>query len=309
MKIVAMGRALPQYVLDNQELSGMVETNDEWITTRTGICQRHIAKGETVVALASQAARQALAQSGVPLESIGVVIVCTFTPDTATPSMACMVQKELGLPQTVLAFDLNAACSGFVYGLAVAEALMDRQGCHALVIGAELLSRLVDYTDRSTCILFGDGAGAAVVSPAGSRTVTDFGADGNAELLSGGGYNINGGREPLRMNGREVFRFAVSTVPGSIRRVVEQAGCTLEEVDHFVLHQANHRITEGVARHLGVNLDRFYENIAHTGNTSAASIPLALWEMQEKDLLHPGDRLVLAGFGGGLTWGAMLLNW
>ena len=183
MKIVAMGRALPQYVLDNQELSGMVETNDEWITTRTGICQRHIAKGETVVALASQAARQALAQSGVPLESIGVVIVCTFTPDTATPSMACMVQKELGLPQTVLAFDLNAACSGFVYGLAVAEALMDRQGCHALVIGGELLSRLVDYTDRSTCILFGDGAGAAVVSPAGSRTVTDFGADGNAELL------------------------------------------------------------------------------------------------------------------------------
>ncbi|MBS4784568.1 MAG: ketoacyl-ACP synthase III [Clostridiales bacterium] len=312
MRIIAMGSSLPERLLDNQELSRRVETSDEWITTRTGIRQRHIAREESTASLAAEAARRAMERAGTEPEQIGAVIVCTFTPDTATPSAACMVQRLLGLPGDVLAFDLNAACSGFVYGLAVAAALVDGpalRGRRALVIGAEVLSRLVDYTDRGTCILFGDGAGAAVAAPSDDPLWTDFGCDGNGEILCGGGYCPDGGRAPLTMNGREVFKFAVSTVPATIRRVLGRAEVPLDEVDHIVLHQANHRITEGVARHLGADPRLFFENIAHCGNTSAASIPLALCEMQDRGLLHRGQRVVLAGFGGGLTWGSMLLKW
>lgn len=311
MKILAMGKCVPQQVLDNEALSHMVDTNDEWIISRTGIRQRRIAQGETVVSMAAAAARQAMERAGTSPEEIGLVLVCTFTPDLATPSAACLVQQELGLSTGVLAYDLNAACSGFIYGLVTAEALLDgmEPGKKALIIGAERISRSVDYTDRGTCILFGDGAGAAVAEASADRLVADWGACGNREVLLAGEQLPDGRRSPLAMNGKEVFRFAVSTVPKSITRLLERAGVSLSEVDHIVCHQANHRIVEGIARHLRTDLSRFYENIEFYGNTSAASIPIALCEMQEQDLLRRGERMVLAGFGSGLTWGSVLMNW
>ena len=220
------------------------------------------------------------------------------------------MQQELGLGQDVLAFDLNAACSGFIYGLATAEGLLSRmEGRYGLVIGSEVISRTVDYTDRGTCILFGDGAGAAVVSAEGPAAVADFGCNGDLAVLSAGVRREDGSTAPLAMNGKEVFRFAVSTVPASIRKLLDKAGLSLDEVDHIVCHQANHRIVESIARHLQTDLGRFYENIEFYGNTSAASIPIALCEMQEKGLLHRGDTVLLAGFGSGLTWGSLLLTW
>ena len=261
--------------------------------------------------LAAAAARQAMERAGTSSKEIGLVLVCTFTPDLATPSAACLVQQELGLSTGVLAYDLNAACSGFIYGLVTAEALLDgmEPGKKALIIGAERISRSVDYTDRGTCILFGDGAGAALVEASADRLVADWGACGNREVLLAGEQLPDGRRSPLAMNGKEVFRFAVSTVPKSITRLLERAGVSLSEVDHIVCHQANHRIVEGIARHLRTDLSRFYENIEFYGNTSAASIPIALCEMQEQDLLRRGERMVLAGFGSGLTWGSVLMNW
>lgn len=311
MKILAMGKCVPEQILDNEALSHMVETNDEWITSRTGIRQRRIARTETVVSMASAAARQAMERAGVSPEEIGLVLVCTFTPDLATPSTACLVQRELGLPREILAYDLNAACSGFIYGLVTAEALLAgmEPGKKALIIGAEVISRTVDYTDRGTCILFGDGAGAAVAEASGDRLVADWGAAGDREVLFAGELLPDGRRTPLGMNGKEVFRFAVSTVPKSITRLLEKAGLPLTEVEHIVCHQANHRIVEGIARHLRTDLSRFYENIEFYGNTSAASIPIALCDMQEQGLLHRGERMVLAGFGSGLTWGSVLMNW
>lgn len=311
MKILAMGKCVPEQILDNEALSHMVETNDEWITSRTGIRQRRIARTETVVSMASSAARQAMERAGVSTEEIGLVLVCTFTPDLATPSMACLVQQELGLSREILAYDLNAACSGFIYGLVTAEALLAgmEPGKKALIIGAEVISRTVDYTDRGTCILFGDGAGAAVAEASGNKLVADWGAAGNREVLFAGEPLPDGRRAPLGMNGKEVFRFAVSTVPKSITRLLEKAGLPLAEVEHIVCHQANHRIVEGIAKHLRTDLSRFYENIEFYGNTSAASIPIALCDMQEQGLLRRGERMVLAGFGSGLTWGSVLMNW
>ena len=310
MKILAMGKSVPEKILDNAMLSQMVETNDEWITSRTGIHQRRIAGEETVVSMASAAARQAMERSGTRPEQIGLVLVCTFTPDLLTPSAACLVQRELGLPDDVLAYDLNAACSGFIYGLVTAQALLEQMpGRRGLIIGAEVISRTVDYTDRGTCILFGDGAGAAVAEASGESLTADWGAAGNREVLSAGGRLEDGRTAPLSMNGKEVFRFAVSTVPKSITRLLDKAGVGLEQVDHIVCHQANHRIVEGIARHLGTDLSRFYENIGLYGNTSAASIPIALCDMQEQNLLHRGETMVLAGFGSGLTWGSVLMHW
>ena len=311
MKILAMGKCVPRQILDNEALSHMVETNDEWITSRTGIRQRRIAKDETVVSMAAEAARQAMERAGTRPGEIGLVLVCTFTPDLATPSVACLVQRELGLPQEILAYDLNAACSGFIYGLVTAEALLSgmEPGKKALIIGAEVISRTVDYTDRGTCILFGDGAGAAVAVASEDKLTADWGASGDREVLSAGQLLPDGSRTPLAMNGKEVFRFAVSTVPKSITRLLEKAGVPLSDVDHIVCHQANHRIVEGIAKHLHTDLSRFYENIEFYGKTSAASIPIALCDMQEQELLHRGERMVLAGFGSGLTWGSVLMNW
>lgn len=303
MKIYATGSCVPPRRLTNDELSRMVDTNDQWIVERTGIRCRHIG-GEGCFALAEQAARAALEQGGIDPARIGLVLVATFTPDRATPAAAALLQSRLGLPQDTLAFDINAACTGFLYALMTAERLLAAMpGRLALLVGAEAVSRTVDYTDRGTCILFGDGAGAAVVGLDGRPSAWDFGTRGNDTALYTDEQN------KLRMKGGEVYQFAVRTVPPSIRSALGRAGWQADALDHILCHQANHRIIEAVARHLGQPLAKFYENLAEYGNTSAASIPLALDEMNRGGMLQAGQKIALAGFGSGLSWGAYLFEW
>lgn len=303
MKVYATGSAVPPRRLTNDDLSRMVETSDQWIVERTGIRCRHIS-GEGSFPLAERAARAALGQGGIDPAQIGLVLAATFTPDRATPAAAAMLQSRLCLPEDVLAFDINSACSGFLYALITAERLLAAMpGRLALVVGAEAVSRTVDYTDRGTCILFGDGAGAAIVGLDGRPAYCDYGTRGNDTAL----YTDENNK--LHMKGGEVYQFAVRTVPQSIRRALGRAGWRAEELDHILCHQANHRILEAVARHLGQPMDKFFENLAEYGNTSAASIPLALDEMNRGGLLRPGQKIALAGFGSGLSWGTYLFEW
>lgn len=318
-KIIGTGWELPAYEADNDYLSTIMDTSDEWITGRTGIRKRHLAKEETTTSLAAGAAKKALEASGLKADAIDLLIVATITSDTETPSTACRVQAELGAGNAV-AFDINAACSGFLYAMHTAEAFI-RSGIYknALLIGAETLSRLVDWTDRSTCVLFGDGAGAAVLTAAeqGGIIAQSVGSDGRKwEVLSCKGRSNHNPicREAaapgfLQMNGQEVFKFAVKTVPECIEEALGRAGIPAEEVTYFLLHQANKRIIQSVAKRLKQPEDRFPMNIDQCANTSAASLPILLAQMNEQGRLHPGDTLVLSGFGAGLTWGACVMEW
>lgn len=318
-KIIGTGWKLPEYEADNDYLSALVETSDEWITERTGIKKRHLAKEETTASLAADAGRKALADSGLRAEELDLLIVATITSDTDTPSTACRVQADLGAVNAV-AFDINAACSGFLYAVHIAEAFI-KSGVyrHALLIGAETLSKLVDWTDRGTCVLFGDGAGAAVLAAAerGGVVAQSLGSNGSKwEVLSCMG-RPNGNpvrrdqRAPgyLQMNGQEVFKFAVKTVPLCIEDALEKAGLSAEDITHFLLHQANKRIIQSVAKRLKQPEEKFPMNIDQCANTSAASLPILLAQMNEQGLLHPGEKLVLSGFGAGLTWGACVIEW
>lgn len=252
--------------------------------------------------MAMAAAKQAM--EGVDPSAIGLVLVATFTPDQATPSVASQLQQALGLPEEVLAYDINAACSGFLFALLTAERLLEAMpGKCALLVGAEKVSGRLDYTDRGTCILFGDGAGAAVVQADGRPTWADYGNRSNGSAI----YTDEKGL--LRMEGRQVYQFAVRTVTQSIRNVLEKAGLEPGQLDHVVCHQANHRIIEAVARHLGAPMELFFENLGEYGNTSAASIPLALDEMHRNGMLKSGQRVLLEGFGSGLSWGSYLFEW
>lgn len=318
-KIIGTGCQLPAYVADNNYLATLVETSDEWIAERTGIRKRHLVREETTTSMAADAAKKALADSGLQAEDIELLIVATISPDTETPSTACRVQAEIGASRAV-AFDINAACSGFLYALHVADAFI-KSGVYknALLIGAETLSRLVDWTDRSTCILFGDGAGAAVVqaSEEGGVLSRSVGSDGSRwEVLSCMGRpNRNPicerGGVPgyLHMDGQEVFKFAVKTVPACVEDVLQKAGISADEVKYFVLHQANSRIIQSAAKRLGQPKEKFPMNLDRCGNTSAASLPILLAQMNGKGMLEKGDKLVLSGFGAGLTWGACLMEW
>ena len=308
-RIAGIGAYVPENLITNDDLAKIVDTNDEWIRTRTGIRERRISSGEGTRHLAAKAAERALAAAGVAPEELDIIILGTSSPDRNYPSDACSVQAAIGAVNAV-AFDISAACAGFIFAMNIVEGFF-KAGIYktALIIGAEVISRTVDYTDRGTCILFGDGAGAAVAVASADKLTADWGASGDREVLSAGQLLPDGSRTPLAMNGKEVFRFAVSTVPKSINRLLEKAGVPLSDVDHIVCHQANHRIVEGIAKHLHTDLSRFYENIEFYGNTSAASIPIALCDMQEQELLHRGERMVLAGFGSGLTWGSVLMNW
>ena len=318
-KIIGTGWQLPAYEADNDYLSTLVETSDEWITERTGIRKRHLAKEETTTSLAAGAAKKALADAGLPAEEIDLLIVATITSDTVTPSTACRVQAELGAVHAV-AFDINAACSGFLYAVHMADAFI-KSGVYrkALLIGAETLSKLVDWTDRGTCVLFGDGAGAAVLaaSDQGGIAAQSLGSNGSKwEVLSCMG-RPNGNpvcreqREPgyLQMNGQEVFKFAVKTVPLCIEDALEKAGLSPDDIDHFLLHQANKRIIQSVAKRLKQPEEKFPMNIGQCANTSAASLPILLAQMKEQGRLHPGEKLVLSGFEAGLTWGACVMEW
>ncbi len=308
-KILSTGRCLPARVVTNEELSKTVETSDEWVYSRTGIHARHFCEKESGLDLAMGAAQQALDRAGLKPEDIGVCLVATFTPDYLTPSTACLVQQALGLPRDIPAFDLNAACSGFVYGLAVIRGMLSSlTRPYALLIGAEVLSRVLDFTDRSTCVLFGDGAGAAVLARDEGRLLAiRLGADGQREPLYCPGPGR--GESLLRMDGRAVFRFAVEAVPRCIGELLADTGLTLDQVDAVVCHQANARIISHVIRQLKADPAKFYLNVHKYGNTSAASIPIALDEMAEEGRLRPGMKVLCVGFGAGYTWGGALLEW
>ncbi|HYO62051.1 MAG TPA: beta-ketoacyl-ACP synthase III [Pyrinomonadaceae bacterium] len=322
-RILGTGRAYPDGVLTNADLERMVETSDEWITTRTGIKQRHRAgEGEYTSLFALRAARIAVERARVDPSEIDLLICATVSPDQILPSTGCLIQAELGAHKAA-AFDLAAACSGFLYGLTLANSMIRTgQSKRALVIGAEVLTRYVDYKDRSTCILFGDGAGAAVLGPAEDGRgilATRIRSDGRfAEQLysPGGGTRIpptadtlSGGLHYFRMKGNELFKVAVRSMAEVSREVLEEAGYSADDVKLFIPHQANQRITDSVADKLGVDAGRIYSNIAMHGNTSSASIPIALDECLEAGRVEEGDLVLLASFGGGVTWGGVLVKW
>ncbi|MBD2862712.1 ketoacyl-ACP synthase III [Paenibacillus sp. IB182363] len=321
--ILGTGMYVPERVLTNKELEQMVETNDEWIVSRTGISERRIAAKEQASSdLAYEAALEALGNAGLSAEELDLIIVATVTPDMSFPSTACVLQSRLGA-KNAAAFDLSAACSGFIYGLANASGLIS-SGMYknALVIGAECLSRITDYTDRNTCILFGDGAGAVVIGqvPEG-RGFQSFvlGADGSGgELLKA---RAGGSRDPITrevldekrqfiyMAGKEVFKFAVKIMGSAAEEALVKAGIDKSEIDLLIPHQANIRIIQSALERLELPEEKCVVNINRYGNVSAASIPIALAEAARENRINPGDKLLFVGFGGGLTWGASVLVW
>ena len=311
IKLISTGSALPVREVTNFDMEKLVETSDEWISTRTGISARRFCSGEEChTSLCLAAARQALERSGLRPEQIGVCLVATLTQDTMTPSTACVLQKELGLAEDTVCFDLNAACSGFVYGLHTAECLLAAASRkYGLVIGCEVLSRITDFTDRSTCVLFGDGAGAAILEWGEDypSLCAVMGSRGNRQVLMIPGVNT-GSPNFIHMDGKEVFRFAVDVLPKCAKEVAAKAGISLDQVDRFVFHQANQRILDYAIKKLKIDPARCAGNIARTGNTSAASVPLLLDELVTSGALRSGQRALCAGFGGGLTWAGALLQ-
>ncbi|HLH69588.1 MAG TPA: beta-ketoacyl-ACP synthase III [Candidatus Dormibacteraeota bacterium] len=317
--IAGLGVYLPERVLTNQELERTVETSDQWITERSGIRERRLAEpGTPTFELAARAASNALDDAGISAEEVDLILVATSSPDGPFPSVACRVQERLGASGGG-AVDLLGACSGFTYALSVAEAYVAGERADTvLVIGAEVLSRLVDWRDRNTCILFGDGAGAAVVRPAtGGAGFLSWclGADGRGydRIWCGdverGAYAAQIPQPHIGMDGAEVFRFAIDIFIRQAATVAEAAGLTIDDIDLWVPHQANRRIIEAAARRVGLPMDRVMVNIERYGNTSTATIPLALHDAVTQGRLASGDRVLLAGFGAGLTWGACLLEW
>ena len=310
-QLLATGGALPGRTVTNDDLSRMVDTSDDWITSRTGIRTRHwCTEGESAATLAIAAAKQALARSGLAPADIACCICATLSAPDATPSVACQVQAALGLPETCPALDINAACSGFLYGTAVARGLLATLGGqYALVIGCEALSRLMDPADRSTCVLFGDGAGAAIFELAADPTpfAVMLGARGDAAIHAGGPSRA--GSAPITMDGRAVFRFAVDALPKCLHAVLDETQLTLDDLSWVVCHQANSRIIDHCVKALQADPAKFYKNMDRHGNTSAASIPVALNELAESGQLQPGQLLACIGFGGDLTWGGAIFQY
>ncbi len=320
--ILGTGRAVPDQVLTNADLEKRVDTTDEWITSRTGIRERRIAPNDMAASdLGALAGRRALESANLSAEDIDLIIVATITGDMPFPATACIIQDKIGA-KNAAAFDLSAGCSGFVYALDVAKNMVLGGSKRVLVIGVDLLSRVTDYSDRATCVLFGDGAGAAIVGAVADGygiIATDIGADGaGAEFLK---LPAGGSRRPvtdrtienrehyLCMAGNEVFKFAVRIMGDSTHRVLAKARLTSEDIRWFIPHQANIRIIKSAATRLGISDDRLFINVERYGNTSAASIPLALDEIVESRTLNDGDYLLVVGFGAGLTWGAAIIRW
>ena len=316
-RIIGTGSYAPERIVTNKDLMKFLDTDDEWIRERTGICERRVSAGEGTSDLAIHAAERAIADAGIDPKEIEILIVGTCTPDNGFPSAATDVQRAVGAVNAV-AFDVTAACSGFIYGLHIVQSFI-RCGIYktALVIGAETISKVLDWTDRGTCILFGDGAGAAVLRADETGVIrTLAGSDGRKGHVLGCQArtmdNFLTGRKPepgfMTMDGQEVFKFAVKKVPEIVSQILEESGIGREQVDHYVLHQANIRILESASRRLKVPMEKIPVNIDRYGNTSAASVPILLDEMNREGRLKRGDTLVMAGFGAGLTWGAALLD-
>ncbi|MCM1282924.1 MAG: ketoacyl-ACP synthase III [Muribaculaceae bacterium] len=319
MRILGTGSALPKKIVSNDDLAQVMDTSDEWIRTRTGIVNRHIAVEETTTSLSVEAAKNALAAANVSASEIDLIIAATVSPDYIFPTLSCEVQAALQATGAT-AFDIGAGCSGFLFAMGTADGYF-RTGRYkkALIIGAETLSKMMDWSDRSTCVLFGDGAGAAVLSAEGDQLkAMTQGSDG------AGGMALKCDNRPVNnlyhqlgaktysfteMDGPAVYKFAVRTVPAAISRVLEESGTPVDDVKLFVLHQANRRIIEAVAKRLGQPMEKFPMNMQECGNISAASVPILLNQILAENRIMPGDKVVLAGFGAGLTWGACVLEW
>jgi 3-oxoacyl-[acyl-carrier-protein] synthase-3 len=315
--------AVPERVVSNADLERLVHTSDEWIRTRTGILERRIvAPGESTSVLATAAGKAALERAGVDRAAVDLVILATCTPDRRFPATACTVQANLGLPRAG-AFDVVAACSGFVYGLSVATSMIQSGAHHTvLLVAADLFSHIVNWEDRGTCILFGDGAGAVVLrasdQPLGllSSVLGSRGEDEDLMMIEAGGTRVpltpellEQHRHCFMMQGREVYRHAVREMYDSSVQAVAKAGITIDDVRLVIPHQANLRIIEALAKRLDISMERIVVNIDHYGNTSAASVPIALYEAAEQGRLHDGDYVLLTAFGGGLSWASTVIRW
>ena len=317
-RIAGIGICVPENIITNDDLAKIVDTNDEWIRSRTGLCERRISTEDGPSALAAKAAKKALEAAGVSPEEIDILILGTSSPDYNYPSGACEVQAAIGAVNAV-AFDISAACAGFIFAMEIVQGFF-QAGIYktALIIGSETLSKVTDWSDRGTCVLFGDGAGAAVLK-ADEKGIIDMmmGSDGTkGPVLACQSRTLGNfltGTKPeigfMTMDGQEVFRFAVKKVPESVEILLKKTGIPKEEIKYYVLHQANERIIEAAAKRLKEPMDKFPMSISRYGNTSTASIPLLLNEMVEHGMLEPGDKIVMSGFGAGMTWGAVLLEW
>lgn len=315
-QIIGTGSMVPEFTLSNEQLSTIVDTSDEWITTRTGIKNRHILQNETLSEIAGIAGNRALQDAGIEAKDLDLIICSTIQGDYITPSLACMIQKEIGA--TCPAFDVNAACTGFIYSLDIAASYFARGTVKkVLVVAAEAISRYTDYQDRATCVLFGDAAGAVVLSGGDNLLSIKLTADGNSDFLTIGGHK---GNFPLReinindnpymyMNGQEVYKFAIGSICRDVTEVMKQAGIQNQDVKAILTHQANSRILEAAKSKLEIDGDKFVSIIERYGNTSSASIPLMLDELNRDGKLEMGDIIVLSAFGGGLTTGAAVLRW
>lgn len=320
VKIVCTGSYAPNKIVTNFDLSKLVDTSDEWISSRTGIKERRISEGEDTSAIASKAALRAIKAANINTMDIDLIIVATTSPDSFTPSTACLVQAEIGADNATC-FDIAAACSGFIYALNTAVQFIKSGSVKtALIIGAEVLSKIIDWSDRSTCVLFGDGAGAAILAACDKNSVLSVytGSEGKkSEFLNCPAVTVKNPfiKESIKtsnfisMNGKEIFRFATKVIPKGIEEVLKKSQYSLDDVKYIIPHQANMRIIEYVAKKLGIDCKKFYINLDKYGNTSAASIPIALDEMVKADLLSSGDKIILVGFGGGLTFGSALIEW
>ena len=319
MKILGTGSSLPQKIVSNDDLVKVMDTSDEWISSRTGIRNRHIAVEETTTSMSVDAAKKALADAAVAAEEIDLIIAATVSSDYIFPTLACEVQAAIGAVNAT-AFDIGAGCSGFLFALATADAYFATGRCRkALILGAETLSKMMDWSDRSTCVLFGDGAGAAVLSAEGGQLLSMVqGSDGS------GGMALKCENRPVRnlyrqgalahyafteMNGSEVYKFAVRTVPKAISEALTKANVSEDEVSIYLLHQANLRIIESVAKRRHRPGEKFPTNLEECGNVSAASVPILLDKVRKDGMIGKGDKIVLAGFGAGLTWGACVIEW
>ena len=315
-QILGTGSFAPEKIVTNDDLSHMVETSDEWITKRVGVKQRHVCTTETATDMGVEAARRALENSGVMPEELDMIIAATISADTISPGLAGMVQNRLGAGSCPC-FDINVACPGFLYALDVADGFFARGRVKkVLVVSSERMSGLIDWTDRGTCVIFGDGAGAAVLGEGDnylSSTLSTIGGD-NVISIPTKWDNSPFYENPLKKNvvnmqGQETYKFAVTSMVRDVRQVMEEAGITGEQVKAVIPHQANYRIVEAIAKRMKLPIDRFPMNIERYGNTSGATIPILLDELNREGRLNRGDKIVLAGFGAGLTWGASLLEW
>lgn len=314
MKILGFGKAVPRKIVTNDDLSKFVETSDEWIFQRTGIRERRISD-ENTSELAYRSAVDAIKNSNIDKNEIDLIVCATMTPDNFTPSVACMVQEKLGLGDNVTAFDVNAACTGFVYALKIVASMLNTYHKKALIIGCETLSKIIDFEDRNTCVLFGDGAGAIVVEKDEKNEEFYTCSLGNDKDLVAENVEMNFEMKNkvlksgfLKMNGKEIFKFAINVIEKSIDNILDRTNLKLEDIKLIIPHQANQRIISNVAKKLNVDNDKFFVNLEKYGNTSAASVPMALCEAFELKKITKGDKVILVGFGGGLTWGSTIIE-